>query len=82
LPREIIWRKKKGFGMPVGYWLRGPLKELMENVLSKENVKKMGLFNYDYIAKLKSDHYSERKDNRKLLWNLLVFGIWWNKFNS
>lgn len=77
LPRDIIHRTKKGFGMPVGYWLRGPLKTMLEEMLSREMVNKCGLFNYDFIAKLKDEHYSGRKDHRKPLWNLLVFAVWW-----
>lgn len=80
LPKSIIYRSKKGFGIPLGKWLREDLKDFCNSVLSKENNQKIGLFNYKYIDKLKSEHFSGQKDNRKLLWNLIVFFLWYEKW--
>lgn len=80
LPSDIIWRKKKGFGIPLSSWLKGDLKEWCLSVLSKENIYKQGLFNYDFVEKLLADHFSGRQDNRKKIWNLLVFALWSEKW--
>ncbi|HXP48375.1 MAG TPA: asparagine synthase (glutamine-hydrolyzing), partial [Bacteroidia bacterium] len=80
LPNEIIDRPKKGFGIPVSLWLRNELKETMENYLSEERINKHGIFNYSYIAKLKKEHLELKQNHRKLLWNLLVFEMWWDNF--
>ncbi len=80
LPKEIINRSKKGFNMPVAYWLSGDLKELMMDMLSESFVKRQNLFKYDYIQKLTDDHFQHRKDNRKLLWTLLMFQMWHHNY--
>jgi asparagine synthase (glutamine-hydrolysing) len=80
LPNEIIDRPKKGFGIPVSLWLRNELKETMEHYLSEERINKHGIFNYSYIDKLKKEHLALKKNHRKLLWNLLVFEMWWDNF--
>lgn len=76
LPRNIINRSKKGFNMPVAHWLTNELKELMMDMLSENYVKNQGFFNPEYIQMLIDDHLTRRKDNRKLLWTLLMFQMW------
>lgn len=80
LPKEIVHRPKKGFGVPMAEWLSNELKPLALDLLSEERIKKEGLFNYDYIKKILEDHFSKRKDNRKLIWTLMVFQNWQEKF--
>lgn len=80
IPKEIIYRKKKGFGMPVGKWLRGELKEYCNSVLSEESIKKVGIFNPEYIKKIKNEHFEGKQDHRKKLWDLLVFEVWRKKY--
>ena len=80
LPGSIVYRKKKGFGIPLSRWLRNELKEFCDGLLSEEKIKNQGLFNYDYIAKLKLEHFDENKDNRKKLWTLMAFMIWYERF--
>ncbi|HRY62336.1 MAG TPA: asparagine synthase (glutamine-hydrolyzing) [Candidatus Paceibacterota bacterium] len=80
LPKNIIHRSKKGFGIPLGKWLKEDLKDFCNKTLSRENSDKFGLFNYEYINKIKNEHFSGRKDNRKLLWNLMVLFLWREKW--
>ncbi len=80
LPREIVYRRKKGFGMPVASWLTRELKPLVLDLLSEEKIKEQGLFNYKYINRLLDDHFSKRADNRKLIWTLLMFQMWQEKW--
>jgi asparagine synthase (glutamine-hydrolysing) len=82
LPKEIVFRSKKGFGMPVATWLRDDLKHLCNELLSRENIEKIGLFNFEYIDKIKNEHFSGQKDNRKMLWTLMVFIMWQENFGS
>ena len=44
LPREVVWRKKAGFGAPIRSWLRGPLQPMVNDLLSEETIKRRGLF--------------------------------------
>jgi asparagine synthase (glutamine-hydrolysing) len=80
LPQAIIDRPKKGFGIPVSLWLRNELKDLTHQLLSEEKLKKQGLFNYQYIKKILEEHHSQKRNHRKLIWNLLVFQIWQEKY--
>jgi asparagine synthase (glutamine-hydrolysing) len=80
LPRNIINRPKKGFNMPVAHWLTNELKELMLDMLSKDYLRNQGYFNPDYVQVLIDDHLARRKDNRKLLWTLLMFQMWHDNF--
>lgn len=80
LPREIINRPKKGFNMPVAHWLASDLNELLMDMLSEDFLNRQGFYNYGYVNKLIKDHLSRRKDNRKLLWTLLIFQLWYAKY--
>ncbi|HAM95388.1 TPA: asparagine synthase (glutamine-hydrolyzing) [Candidatus Azambacteria bacterium] len=80
LPLDIVNRKKKGFGVPVARWLRGELRPLLLEVLSRENIEKYGIFNYAYVKQLIDEHLSGRRDNRKLLWTVMIFQMWQQKW--
>ena len=80
LPDNIVYRKKKGFGVPIAEWIRGDLKPVILDFLGRESIEKMGLFNYDYIEKILDEHFSGKKDNRKQIWTLFVFAMWHRKW--
>ena len=76
LPNVILNRPKKGFGIPVAHWFRGPLKEQMLSVLSPERIAREGLFQPSAVKLLIDDHLDGRRDNRKQLWTLFAFELW------
>ncbi len=76
LPKNIIYRKKKGFGVPLTQWLKNDLKNYMLEVLSEQEIIKTNLFNYNFVDSLIKDHLDNKRDNRKVLWNLIVFQNW------
>jgi asparagine synthase (glutamine-hydrolysing) len=76
LPDSILNRPKKGFGIPVAHWFRGPLKEQMLSVLSPERVAREGFFDPGAVRRLIDDHLDGRHDNRKQLWTLFAFELW------
>ncbi len=80
LPKEVIDRKKKGFGVPIAKWVKGPLKELFGDLLSNKRIEKEGFLNPHYVASLLQDHLSGKKDNRKQLWTLLVWELWIDRY--
>jgi len=82
LPDSILNRPKKGFGIPVADWFRGPLKEQMLSVLSPERIARKGFFDGAAVAALVGDHLSGRRDNRKQLWTLFVFELWHDGYLS
>ncbi len=76
LPDSILNRPKKGFGIPVADWFRGPLKEQMLSVLGPERIARKGFFDGAAVAALVGNHLAGRRDNRKQLWTLFVFELW------
>ena len=80
LPKGIANRPKKGFGIPVARWIKGELKELVLDMFSPTKIKREGFFCPQYIDRLLTDHFKGRKDNRKLIWTLLVFELWHQKY--
>jgi asparagine synthase (glutamine-hydrolysing) len=76
LPDRILDRPKKGFGIPVANWFRGPLKEQMLSVLSPERIARDGFFDPAVVGRLIDDHLDGRRDNRKQLWTLFAFELW------
>lgn len=80
LPAHIVNRSKKGFGIPVSAWIKGDLKDFVLETLSRDNIDKANIFNYQYVNNLLNEHFNNKVDNRKKIWNLLVFQIWYNKY--
>lgn len=78
LPEEVLARKKKGFGIPLAAWLKGPLREKMLSDLAPEKIKREGLFDADFVSKLVADHLAGRRNNRKQIFALLMFE-WWRE---
>ena len=80
LPKSILQRPKKGFGIPIAQWLRGRLNPLMNDLLSPERLKRQGLFDPAYVGKLISEHEKSTASHHKELWTLLVFQLWYDNF--
>ncbi|MBM4305646.1 MAG: asparagine synthase (glutamine-hydrolyzing) [Deltaproteobacteria bacterium] len=81
LPKEVVHRPKKGFGVPIAKWVKGPLGELLGNLLSADRIKRGGFLNPEYVAQLLQDHLQSRKDNRKQLWTLLIWQLWADQYH-
>jgi asparagine synthase (glutamine-hydrolysing) len=82
LPREIVYRQKRGFSVPIASWMRGGLKPLLEETLAEEKLKREGLFNAGFVRRLLQEHWSGRADNRKTLWTLLCFQLWHDRWGK
>ena len=80
LPRNIVYRKKKGFGVPLAKWLTGELREFMLDYLSQERIERQGIFHYPCVSQLIDEQLTMKKDNRELLWTLLVFQTWYERY--
>lgn len=76
LPDSIIDRKKHGFGVPVGSWLRGDLKEYAHTILLDERTLRRGIFNKDAVQRMFTIHQSGKSDLGQALWTLLTFELW------
>lgn len=76
VPQEMIERPKKGFSIPLGEWLRGPLREWAETLLSEERIIKDGYFNVSPIRETWKRHLSGADDYSTKLWSILMFQAW------
>jgi asparagine synthase (glutamine-hydrolysing) len=76
LPHRLAWRRKAGFGAPIGAWLKGQAKEMMLDLLSEETIRKRGYFNYSFVSTLIENHLKEKEYNANQLWQLMAFEIW------
>ncbi|MBY0472769.1 asparagine synthase (glutamine-hydrolyzing) [Patescibacteria group bacterium] len=76
LPHSIAWRKKHGFGLPVGQWLRGEWKELLTETLSESNVRKAGLCEPRVVSRYVEEHIEGTRNHSKKLFSLLMLHLW------
>ena len=76
LPPDILERPKRGFGMPVGAWLKGQLAQMLDTVLSPTALQRRGLFDPNTVSKLIAAHHARREDYTDALLALLNFELW------
>ena len=76
LPPEIIYRKKRGFGAPVGSWLRKDLEILVRDTLSESQINKRGLFDAQAVHGIIAAHHAKRADYTDHLLALINFELW------
>jgi asparagine synthase (glutamine-hydrolysing) len=73
LPADILYRPKMGFGVPLGKWFRGPLKDRLRTSIVEGGLAETGLFNQRYLEKMVQDHQSGLREYSAPLWSLLMF---------
>jgi len=76
LPREILYREKRGFGAPMGAWMKGALSELLESALSPASLERRGLLQHAPVARLIDAHRANRVDGTDRLLALLNLEVW------
>ncbi|MDP2163201.1 MAG: asparagine synthase (glutamine-hydrolyzing) [Hydrogenophaga sp.] len=76
VPRELIERPKAGFGIPVGQWLRGPLRDWAESLLDARRLQAEGYFHPAPIRARWAEHLSGQRDHTTSLWAVLMFQAW------
>jgi asparagine synthase (glutamine-hydrolysing) len=78
VPKSLIERPKAGFGIPVGTWLRGPLREWAQALLDPDAIRGQGYFDADMIHTVWQEHLSGKQDHTPKLWTVLMFQAWLN----
>ena len=73
LPRDVLYRPKMGFGVPISNWFRGPLKQRVRDAVLGETLMETGIFDSGFLKKLVDEHQSGMGEHSAALWSLLMF---------
>jgi asparagine synthase (glutamine-hydrolysing) len=76
IPKELIYRPKTGFAVPLDNWLRGPLKNWMKHYLCEIDIRNKQILDLDIVNSMIKDHLENRKNYGHELWSLVVFQQW------
>ncbi|AUR53121.1 asparagine synthase (glutamine-hydrolyzing) [Aquella oligotrophica] len=76
VPKELIERPKKGFGIPINQWLRSELKDWAGDLLNPAKINSQGIFNGQVINQKLTDHLAGKANNGYYLWDILMFQQW------
>ncbi|MFL2667633.1 MAG: asparagine synthetase B family protein [Burkholderiales bacterium] len=76
VPKKLIERPKQGFGVPIGEWLRGPLRDWAEYHLAEPRLREQGFLNAEPIRLRWKEHLMGHRNWQHFLWNVLMFQSW------
>jgi asparagine synthase (glutamine-hydrolysing) len=80
VPPEVVYRKKMGFGVPVGKWFRGEMKAFVRDVLLSERSLSRGVIRPEVITRYVDEHTAGERDHAFQLWTLLMLELWYQRF--
>jgi asparagine synthase (glutamine-hydrolysing) len=80
LSKDVVWRKKAGFGAPVRSWLRGALRPMVDELLSAETIEGRGLFRPQEVKRIIDANLSGREDYSVQIFQLLTLELWQRQF--
>ena len=81
LPRDVLYRKKQGFSVPLAQWLRQDLKDYVGDTLFGDGAQKEDVvLNKGYVRKLWDSHLKGINDHGSQIWNIFMFELWRRQF--
>jgi asparagine synthase (glutamine-hydrolysing) len=80
VPREAVYRRKMGFGVPVGNWFRGEMKDFVRGVLLSEKALRRGVVKPEMLEKYVNEHTRAERDHAFRIWTLLMLELWFQRF--
>ena len=76
IPKNIVNRPKMGFGFPLGAWLKGPLREWCQELMVEDDIRGLGVINYDIYIKKWNEHISGKRNWQYQIWNAVILHKW------
>lgn len=80
VPREVLYRKKQGFALPLVHWMRKELKDLVVGTLLDSRTLQRGYLNPQGVRRLLEEHFEGRRDHSARIWRLIIFELWQRNF--
>ena len=80
LPRDLLYRPKRGFGAPIREWFRGTTNDLLDAHMLNSSIGRRGFFDYAFLARLVEEHRSGTRDWSFHLWTLLNLSMWYERW--
>src|SRR5262245_6857081 len=80
VPKSLVERPKMGFGIPLGDWLRGPLRSWADDLLTESRLRQAGLLDAARVRQIWDAHLNGRRNHEYMLWNVLMLEAWRNRW--
>ena len=80
VPPEVVYRRKMGFGVPVGKWFRGEMKSFVKDVLLSNASLNRGIIRPEVIERYVNEHTNGERDHQFQIWTLLMLELWFQRF--
>jgi asparagine synthase (glutamine-hydrolysing) len=80
LPKEILTKKKIGFDIPLGPWIRRELRDFVLDTLAPSRLRRHGFFDEAYVRTILDEHLAGSHNHRQLLWPLIIFQFWHDRY--
>jgi asparagine synthase (glutamine-hydrolysing) len=82
VPRELLERPKQGFGVPLGHWFRGSMRDVFGDVLGSPAARQRDYLDQSFVARILGEHLDGKRDHSLRLWQLLVFELWHRQYSN
>ena len=80
LPESILNKKKIGFDIPLGVWMRNGLKSFVLETLAPDRLRRHGFFDQGFVDSILKEHFAGSHNHRQLLWPLIIFQNWYDRY--
>ena len=80
IPKEMMDRPKMGFAIPIANWMTNELRDYLESFVNEKVIREQGIFNWEYVNKLKTDFFNGKKEYDMKMWYLLMFQTWYDRW--